>query len=251
MKLHILSDLHLEFSNLSVPETDASVVVLAGDIWIGEAGIGWARETFPDKEIIYLAGNHEFYGQQRPEMLARLRIAAREAGVHFLDNDEVVIGGVRFLGCTLWTDFELFGAEVKPQAIREGQKFLNDFRLVHEGNEVFSPMDSIRLHQESLAWLQSELQRPFDGKTVVVSHHSPSEKSIAERFKDSTLSACFASRLDYLFGPPVDLWIHGHTHDNLDYEIMGTRVICNPRGYVRFSTGPENLDFDPVLVVEI
>lgn len=251
MKLHILSDLHLEFSNLTVSKTDADVVVLAGDIWIGDAGIGWARETFPDKEIIYLAGNHEFYGQQRPEMLTRLRIAAQETGVHFLDNDEVIIGGVRFLGCTLWTDFELFGTDVKPLAIREARQFLNDFRLIHEGNGIFSPMDSIQLHQESLAWLQNELQRPFGGKTVVVTHHPPSEKSIVERFKESMLSACFASRLDYLFGPPADLWIHGHTHDNQDYEVMRTRVICNPRGYVRFSTGPENLDFDPALVVEI
>ena len=251
MKLHVLSDLHLEFSNLSVSKTDANVVILAGDIWTGDAGIGWARETFPEKEIIYLAGNHEFYGQQRLEALDRLRTRAQEAGVHFLDNDGVIIGGVRFLGCTLWTDFELFGTDVKPLAMREGQQFLNDFRLIREGSGIFSPMDSTRLHQESLMWLQGELQRQFDGKTVVVTHHLPSENSVVERYKESMLSACFASRLDYLFGPPVDLWVHGHTHDSLDYEIMGTRVICNPRGYVRFSTGPENLDFDPAFVVDI
>ena len=98
LKLHVLSDLHLEFSNLSVPKTVADVVLLAGDIWIGEAGIGWARETFPDKEIIYLAGNHEFYGKQRSETLGLLRTASQDAGVHFLDNDEVIIDDVRFLG---------------------------------------------------------------------------------------------------------------------------------------------------------
>jgi predicted phosphodiesterase len=250
MKIHVLSDLHLEFSDFRPPETDADVVVLAGDINKGDAGMGWARASFPDQPILYVAGNHEFYGRERLETLARLRIVARECGVHFLDDEAVEIGGVRFLGATLWTDFELFGSDEKPWCMKDAQDFMNDFRVINEGGKVFSPMDSVRLHQKSLAWLERELQRP-SGKTVVVTHHLPSRQSVVERFQKSALSAAFASNLEHLFGPPADLWIHGHTHDPLDYEVMGTRVVCNPRGYVTFNSGPENFDFNPALVVEI
>jgi predicted phosphodiesterase len=251
MKLHILSDLHLEFSNLLAHQTTADVVILAGDIGTGTIGIEWARKTFPRKKIVYVAGNHEFYGQDRLETITKLRVAAQESGAFFLDNDEVLIDGVRFLGCTLWTDFALFGKDSKSTAMREGNQCLNDFRLIREGKSPFSPMDSIKLHQKSLKWLQRKLARPFSGKTVVVTHHLPSERSVPTRFKKNIISACFASRLEHLFDLPVNLWIHGHTHDNMDYEMTGTRVVCNPRGYVRFGYPPENLDFNPGLVIEI
>lgn len=249
MKLHILSDLHLEFSTFEPFATDADVVVLAGDIGKKSNGLIWAREKFPGKEIIYVPGNHEFYGAQRQDTLALMRIAADQCKVHLLDNNEVVINGVRFLGSTLWTDFKLFGDESQQLAMSEGQNGLNDFRLIHEGIMLFSPARSIKLHEHSLAWLTEKLDTPFDGKTVVVTHHLPSAQSVVERFKDSLLSACFASELDLLFGK-MDMWIHGHTHDNLDYVANGTRVICNPRGYVTYR-GLENFHFNPKLVVEI
>ncbi len=255
MKLYILSDLHLEFSTFEPFETDADVIVLAGDIGKRASGIFWARSAFPDKKIIYVPGNHEFYGAQRFEVLAEMRAAALENDVHLLDDGEVVIdspnkkNSVRFLGCTLWTDFLLFGDDMKDQSMMTGQRGLNDFRLIHEGNERFSPARSVELHEQSLAWMKEILDMPFDGKTVVVTHHLPSAQSVAERFKDSMLSACFASELNYLFGK-MDLWIHGHTHDNMDYKANGTRVICNPRGYVTYR-GSENFDFNPKLVVEL
>lgn len=252
MKLHILSDLHLEFSKFEPPATDADVIVLAGDIGKQSNGIIWAREKFPDKEIIYVPGNHEFYGSHRRDTLNLMRADAEQCKVHLLDNDEVVINGVRFLGSTLWTDFLLFGERKKNEAMMDGQNCLNDFRIIREETRPFSftPLISIKLHEQSLAWLTEKIDTPFDGKTVVVTHHLPSALSVVERFKDSLLSACFASELDHLFGK-MDLWIHGHTHDNLDYVANGTRVICNPRGYVTFSRGPENFHFNPKLVVEI
>jgi Icc-related predicted phosphoesterase len=270
MKLLVLSDLHLEFSNLPLPANDADVIVLAGDIWKGDNGIYWARSTWPDKEIVYVAGNHEFYGKNRLEVLARLRIAGRETGVHFLDNEEKEIDGVRFLGATMWTDFMLNKDKYFDMVCASDN--LNDFRVIHEGKAHFSPMDSIVLHEESLAWLTKKLiDEPFEGKTVVVTHHLPSELSVAQRFKGDPLSACFASRLDHLFGHS-ELWVHGHTHDNFDYmgyhprlysydetEIepignvvkSGTRVVCNPRGYCRYEGGGENSDFNQNLIVEI
>jgi len=249
VKLHILSDLHLEFSTFEPIATDADAVVLAGDIGKGNKGVYWAREAFPDKEIIYVPGNHEFYGADRVETLADMRIAADQCKVHLLDHDEVVINGVRFLGCTLWTDFLLFGEAKKSTAMSDGQNCLNDFRVIREGEKSFSPARSIELHAQALAWLKAKLNEPFAEQTVVVTHHLPSKLSVVEKFKNQMLSACFASELDCLFGK-MDLWIHGHTHDNLDYEANGTRVICNPRGYVTYR-GIENFDFNPALVLEL
>lgn len=249
MKLQILSDLHLEFSNLLVSETDADLIVLPGDIWKGDAGIYWARATWPAKPIIYVAGNHEFYGKNRLETLAKLRIAARETGVHFLDNEEIIIDGVRFLGATMWTDFELNGDKFFD--IVTASNNLNDFRVIHEGKAHFSPMDSIVLHEHSIAWLTKKLiDEPHEGETVVVTHHLPSMLSVADRFKGDSLSSCFASNLDHLLGYSA-LWVHGHTHDSFDYTVNGTRVVCNPRGYCRYESGGENFDFNPNLVVEV
>lgn len=251
MKLYILSDIHLEFSNFEPFVTDADVVVLAGDIGKQSNGIIWAREKFPDKEIIYVPGNHEFYGSHRRDTLTLMRTDAERCNLHLLDNDEVVINGVRFLGSTLWTDFLLFGEHKKSEAMMDGQNCLNDFRVIREETRTYSftPLISIKLHKQSLAWLTEKLDTPFEGKTVVVTHHLPSALSVVERFKDSLLSACFASELDYLFGK-MDMWIHGHTHDNLDYVANGTRVICNPRGYVTYR-GTENSHFNPNLVLEV
>lgn len=251
MKLHLLSDLHMEFSQFDPPATDAGVVVLAGDIHKGDKGIFWARQAFPNKEIIYVPGNHEFYGTRRTETLSLLRVAGQQTGVQILDEDEIVLDGVRFMGCTLWTDFLLFGEAKKSTAMSDGKLCLNDFRAIREDDfsVPFTPARSIELHEHSLAWLKAKLDEPFDGKTVVVTHHLPSRHSVVERFKNSLLSACFASELDYLFGK-MNLWVHGHTHDNLDYMENGTRVICNPRGYVTYN-GAENFDFDPGLVIEV
>ncbi len=254
MKLHILSDLHLEFSDFQPPATDADMVVLAGDIGQGTKGIYWAREVFGDKPVVYVPGNHEFYGEQRRDILLSMRGAAQKCDVHLLDEDEIVMESkdgesVRILGCTLWTDFCLFGRSMQPKAMAEGQAGLADFRLIREGFRNFSPAHSIELHERALKWLKETLDTPFAGRTVVVTHHLPSAQSVVERFKRDLLSACFASELDYLFGK-MALWIHGHTHDNRDYVANGTHVICNPRGYVTRG-GAENPAFMPGLVVEV
>jgi calcineurin-like phosphoesterase family protein len=167
-----------------------------------------------------------------------------------LDNNEAIIDGVRFLGSTLWTDFKLFGELKRFECLTEA-RWLNDFRLINTGNgDVFSPRDSADLFEQSVEWLTRSLDKPFEGKTVVISHHLPSFVSVAERYKNDLLSACFSSNLDHLFGK-MDLWIHGHTHDSCDYVKNGTRVVCNPRGYCRYPGTQENLQFNPKLVVEI
>ena len=166
-----------------------------------------------------------------------------------MDNEEVIIDKVRFLGATLWTDFELNADKFID--IVTASNNLNDFRVIHEGKAHFSPMDSILLHEQSIAWLTKKLtNEPHDGETVVVTHHLPSMLSVAERFKGDSLSACFASNLDHLLGYS-NLWVHGHTHDSFDYTVSGTRVVCNPRGYCLYEGGGENFGFNPNLVVEV
>lgn len=256
IKLHILSDLHNEFIKGGAYQPDdvakqADIIILAGDIGKGANGISWASEAFKGKTIIYVPGNHEYYGRDILETQAMLRIMAKETGVILLDDDEYIVGGlggVRFLGATLWTDFEFFGESFRQTAMAEGQKYLNDFRVIHYGRlGHFAPSHSIQLHEKSLAWLKAKLDEPFEGKTVVVTHHLPSKLSVSDRFEGSTINPCFASNLDELFGN-MDLWVHGHTHDSKDYMSNGTRVICNPYGYHKQEVNPE---FNRTLTVEI
>ncbi len=250
MKLLILSDLHCEISEFEPIKTDADVVVLAGDIGSGTNGVEWAMEAFIDKPIIYVPGNHEFYHRNRSLNLGSMRYLAAGSNLHLLDNNEVVIDGVRFLGSTLWTDFKLFGDEEQKFALMDAQRYLQDFNLISEGPLRFTPQNSIDLHERSVKWLKDRLDEDHDGKTVVVTHHLPSMLSVSDRFKGSLLSACFASNLDDLFGKDIDVWVHGHTHDTIDYVVNGTRVVCNPRGYVTYS-GIENFDFNPTFVIEV
>ena len=264
MKIHLLSDLHLEFFGYDVSGAglDADVIVLAGDIGVGSRGLEWAMRLLDrtDAHILYLCGNHEFYHRDintvRNDMRGLCGPPARWDGdnsqhrLHFLDNDEVIIDSVRFLGCTLWTNFELF-RDLKLESMLDGESCLNDFRLIRNGEWYFSAQDSINLHHESVQWLTAKLKHtPYEGKTVVISHHAPSYQSVVPRYANNLLSACFASRLDHLLGAS-ELWLHGHMHDSLDYVQNGTRVVCNPRGYCRHEGGCENDDFDPKLILEI
>jgi predicted phosphodiesterase len=118
MKIHVLSDLHLEFAPFAPAETDADVVVLAGDIWNGGKGIVWARDTFRNQEIVYVAGNHEFYGTHWERLPENCQRMARACGVHFLENAQVEIGGVRCLGASLWVDFDLRGEAYRAADMR-------------------------------------------------------------------------------------------------------------------------------------
>lgn len=253
MKIHVLSDLHLEFSNyLPAPKAnDADVIVLAGDIWSKDNAIPWARTTWPNHRIVYVAGNHEFYRSGRKHVLDMLRNSSKEYEVDFLENDEAIIDGVRFLGCTLWTNFQLFGDALRDDCMMMGSRCLNDFSVIQEGDSTFSVQDSITLHNESVWWLDMKLKREsFDGDTVVVTHHAPSWGSVMPWYQKDLLSACFASKLEQLMGFSK-LWIHGHTHSSLDYQESGTRVLCNPRGYTRYPGEEENRHFNNELIVEV
>jgi len=250
MKLNILSDLHLSQGELAPPETDADLVILAGDIARPERAIGWAARIA--KPVLYVPGNHEFYGGSIEGTVAELKRLANGTRVRVLDDEAVVIDGVRFLGTTLWTDFRIAGeGEARAAAMREATRFMRDFSVVRMAGATFTPEASTTLFARHAAWLEDRLAEPHRGRTVVITHHAPSPKSVHPRFEGSALNACFVSDAERLLdGSRVQLWIHGHTHDSFDYEVNGTRVLCNPRGYAKGGVN-ENAFFDAGLTVEI
>ena len=250
MKLNVLSDLHLSQGELPIPDADADLVVLAGDIARPARAIAWASRI--PKPVLYVAGNHEFYGGTIEGTAAELKRLAAGSNVRVLDCEEVRIGGVRFLGATLWTDFRIAGeGEARAAAAREAERFMRDFSVVRMGEARFTPEASAALFARHAAWLAARLAEPHPGPTVVITHHAPSPKSIHPRFEGSPLNACFVSDAERLLdGHRARLWIHGHTHDSFDYAVNGTRVICNPRGYAKDGVD-ENAAFRADLVVEV
>jgi predicted phosphodiesterase len=232
MRLHILSDLHLEFGDWTPERTEADVVILAGDIHQGSRGIEWARQQFPQQPVIYVMGNHEFYGHDAQPLLARCRAEAQGSNIHLLENQSVQIGDVTFLGCSLWTDFKLWP---KPaEAMEAARDFMNDFKLIRTQSGRLHPRDTVKWHQASVAWLKTQLKMSDPAKTVIITHHAPSEKSIPPRYAGDVLNAAFASGLDALVkSSRVPLWIHGHTHHCVDYKIGRTRIFSNQKGYPR------------------
>lgn len=253
MNLHILSDLHLSTGELECPTTDADLIVLAGDLARPAEAMAWAKTL--GRRALYVPGNHEFYGGSLDGTVAELKRLSAGSAVRVLDNEAVVIDGVRFLGSTLWTNFKLFDDNGQREAsMAEGSRFMRDFSRirVREGAEtLFSPVRCAQEFARDSAWLAARLEESFDGPTVVITHHAPSPGSIHPRFEGSLLNACFVSNAEYLMdGSRVGLWVHGHVHDSFDYAVNGTRVVCNPRGYAKDGIA-ENAAFDPAFCVSV
>ena len=266
MRLHILSDLHLEHSNFEMPPVGSDVLVLAGDILTpGHRALGWAAQeaVHRGRAVVQVAGNHEFYGATLQAERALMREAASTHGIHLLDRTAVVLGGVRFLGCILWTDYRVpiidmtgRGMRVDPaQGMAACAAILTDYRAIKwkkgADSRLLTPENLLSEHQADRQWLEQQLAAPFDGPTVVVTHHAPHSLSVAPRFASDWATCGFASALsDSFFEVPV-LWIHGYTHTTFDYRVGNCRVVCNPRGYKLWGGDFEVDDFDPALVIEV
>lgn len=264
MKLWVMSDLHGEVSALDVripePWPDHDVVVLAGDINSPPSrAIEWAADTFR-KPIIYVAGNHEFYGFTILDEIERAQKAAARHRVHFLEKDSVRIGYVSFFGCTLWSDFALQGDSLVSHAMVAAKRDLKDFQQITYSLEPgrhgaiptrFNAMHSRAMATQSRLWLKDVLPRHDEpvgtGKVVVVTHNAPHARSIPERFERSLTNAWFTNDMsDVIQDRRVDLWLHGHIHNTSDYMLGDTRVVENSRGY-----GDGVPGFDPHKVIEI
>lgn len=233
MRLQVLSDLHQEFGEIDVASAECDAVILAGDVNTKANGLAWIQRRFPTQPVIYICGNHEFYGEKTPKLTDQLRAATAGSNIHFLENHAVPLGDFHFFGCTLWTDLELFG-DWRMGADEAGGQ-MNDYRRIRnssQGYRRFTPADSRYLHLLSISALKDFFARHDPTKSVIVTHHAPSIQSLPEKRREEPVSCAYASRLEALIEKyQPRLWIHGHIHHSQDYWIGKTRVLANPRGY--------------------
>jgi hypothetical protein len=277
MRLQLLSDLHLErypgFVPRAVPGTD--VLVLAGDIGSYQAGsllkdddFGLARFSplqpdAPWPRVLFVPGNHEFDGLDYAQTYARLRATCDRLGITWLEREVVTIGRVRFVGTTLWSDFDALAhdesnltrqMQAREKAFRAANFYLRKNTTVLDGEPLLAPaMRELSLQCQT--WLRQALATPFDGHTVVVTHFAPTLRSADPRYGLTPGTAGFCNALDDLL-PSAQLWLHGHLHCLNDYVVTGQhdgqdwscRVVANPLGYI--SKG-EQEDFRPDLRIEL
>ncbi len=277
MRIQLFSDTHLERDPGFRPlvHCDTDVVVVAGDIGsyqpgsrLGGDDFGLERFSplqpgFPRATVLYVPGNHEFDALDYDETYGRLRRTCERLGIVWLEREVVTIGQVRFVGTTLWTDFDALAArELDPakrmqqrtKAFRAANYYLNKNTTLKAGEPVLA--EAIReMSLTCQAWLRAALSVPFDGTTVAVTHFAPSLHSADPRYGLTAGTAGFCNAMDELF-PLVDVWMHGHLHCANDYTIRSAegspswacRVVANPLGYL--SKG-EQAGFREHLVIEL
>lgn len=284
MKIKLVSDLHLEFADLSISnDQDYDLLILAGDIMLSQdlhdhppplsglwsfnelAGLGnrqrkaqsyrdfLKRSSFQFPHIIYIAGNHEFYNGKFVKGLDYLREECRKyPNIYFLENDTKIIDDVVFVGATLWTDMNR-GDPITMHAIKD---MINDYRTIRNDAREYaklSPIDTVARHKQSLEYFKQVLDEYANDRCVVVGHHAPSSLSTAPRYQgDFIMNGAYRSDLSnfILDRPQIKLWCHGHMHNCSDYLIGDTRIVCNPRGY-QSTDYSEDTGWNPDLVIEI
>ena len=256
MKIQIASDLHLEFAPVEIKNRGADVLVLAGDIICAKYVDGKSpdsdskqyqryHEFFSQisgefENVVWVAGNHEFYGHKWQKALEVLdEFASRYRGVHFLENRCVDIDGVPFLGSTLWTDLNR-GDPLTLHLIRD---YMNDYKAILDDTKGYTklkPYTTALRHRASLEYMRIAMDNFPEQRYVVVSHHAPSYKSVPQFYKDAEHSNhAYASNLSEFMLEHEDqiaLWVHGHMHDPVDYEIGKVPVMSNPRGYLGYES---------------
>ena len=246
MKIWHLTDLHLDFGKLKIINYPvADVVILNGD-------------------ISHKMGNHEYHNVSSKNILTMTEIENKwkkkellNENFHVLIDETLIIDDYRFIGSKLWTDFnnsvesmEDFDTEMTDsKAIYKSFKGQNYSR---KGGININSSDILKIHLKSKFFLEEELKKPFAGKTVVLTHHAPSFKSISNEYiNDMVGSACFASNLEEIIQKnEISIWFHGHVHHTVNYYLYGTLIHCNPRGYM--SEDELNIEFslEDILVLD-
>lgn len=251
MKVRIFSDIHLEhfIPGQKFPIGSGDVLILAGDILNAKhfKTNGYLRELYLKflddastnyKDIIYIFGNHEYYGYNYEGALNKIQMNV-PTNFHILNNKLITINNWNFIGFTLWTDFR----NENPLEMMEAHSYMNDYKSIRIGKNYrkLNPDDTLAMHRHSKNYLLEQLNNYTDN-VFVISHHAPSYQSIPQEFKTSTVNSAYASNLDDLIYsyPQIKYWAHGHTHTKFDYMIGETRIICNPSGYP-----VQNTRFDP------
>ena len=284
MKIKLVSDLHLEFSDINIQnDQDYDVLILGGDIMIAQdlhdhiaadfnpysagafADLSRKQErvrrfrdffkrcSFQFPHVIYIMGNHEFYNGKFYASIDHMRDeCAKYPNVYMLEQDMKIIDDVVFVGGTLWTDMN----RRDPLTMHAIKDMMNDFRIVRNDKREFakmSPLDVAIRHDRTLGYIKHVLSENKDKKCVVVGHHCPSKLSTHENYKDQYLmNGGYSSDLSEFIidHPQIKLWTHGHTHHPFDYVIGETRIVCNPRGYE--SDGySEDSGWNPNIVIEV
>jgi predicted phosphodiesterase len=261
MRIQLFSDLHLErypdFTPRILEDTD--VVVLAGDIGsyqhssrllgedFGLARFSPRRDGAPRARVLYIPGNHEFDALEYDEAYARLRATCAELGIEWLDRETIVIDHVRFVGTTLWADFDALASretelarqlKQREKAFRAANYYLSKNTTLKDGAPVLAEAQR-DMSLDCQAWLKDALSMPFDGVTVAVTHFAPSLLSADPRYGLTPGTAGFCNAMDAMF-PLADVWMHGHLHCANDYVAEGSedgrpwscRVVANPLGYI-------------------
>jgi hypothetical protein len=248
IRLAILSDLHVEKGPWAMPPIEADLVVLAGDIGWGVEGALWIADHLHGRPAAYVAGNREYWhhvGGADPVAELR-RVTGPIAGLRFLQDEtaEFRINGraLRVLGCTLWTDYALTGDAA--QTMDKAQAAMPDYKNGRgNGGVTLTSQQVLAWNQASVAYLRAELARPYDGTTLVVTHHLPSAKGLKAPRPEHVPTTCSVTALDDVIaahGPA--LWVHGHSHWDSDYVVGATRIVSRQRG------APENEGFRPLIV---
>ena len=263
MKIRLVSDLHLEIGSIDLTPAGEDLIIFAGDIGIHTTGMMVANKVARtyDVPVLYIAGNHEYYRNRHmgldghtwegtPEDLAREAdhtSVIRKGETTYFENTCAVYEGVRFIGATLWTDMEYFGKNyLVEMAVARA---LNDYRAIWSKNNHPLTIEMVmERFKESFAFIKEKLAEPFEGPTVVLTHHTPSSLSVPDEYKNDHVTAGYTSRLEeFILDTQPALWVHGHTHQVFDYKLGETRICCNPRGYV----GYEETGFNPNLILEV
>jgi len=250
-RILIASDAHNEGrrDRIILPDTtDVDVCIVAGDFNepIAKSIYSLQEASKGEVDIIYVAGNHEHYGRvYRDNIIAGYRAADECPNVHFLENEIATVKGIRFIGATLWTDYAINGNVGLGKMA--AQQSVHDYRYIYERESVLVTADFFEAaHSRSRQFISSALAVPFDGPTVVVTHHAPHPDSIFHWYRNDAHNAAYASDLtEIIFNGAPALWVHGHTHHSFDYKVFQTRIICNPLG----TAGAPNPEYNPRLVI--
>jgi len=267
MKIAVCSDIHLEFGAISLDNTEAAdVLILGGDICVAKDVMDRDEHGIFDRfdrneqihrffqecglrfpNVIYIAGNHEHYHGDYANTIATLRNRLGYIpNLHILDREIVKFGDVMFIGGTLWTDMN----KEDPMTMNAMTGMMNDFRLTENSNrvrywrdsdgnsrerkDIFTPEDAVAEHKDMVEYIRMMVEGKFDQKFVVVGHHAPSKLSTHPRYEgEFIMNGGYSSDLSEFImdHPQIKLWTHGHTHEDFDYMIGSTRIVCNPRGY--------------------
>lgn len=270
MKAWIVSDIHTSIMGehwaKPIPVPAADVCICAGDISnFCSTSIEYLRRSFErHMPIVLVFGNHDYFGSSIDFALETARREIEGTNIHLLENQSIELGGCRFIGATLWTDFAVSVGDdehIPPEERRQKafglapSQVADFYHIIRSDprrsgeNGLVTVREIVGRHQASRSYIDEELSKPFDGPTIVLTHHAPLAESFDPFFYGEITNAAFGSDLsDLIARRRPNVWVHGHIHKVRDYMADQTRIICNPRGYPR----EQNVSgFEPGFVIDL